>query len=251
MEPPKLYDIKDAARYLGVAASTLRYWEAEGLIRAERNSHNDYRQYTLHDLIDASDISFYRKLGVPVKALKDYPAMSLAALDSALLHSDQEAQKRISELEAMRKHLSYQRSLIAQVEKLKHLDMRPSTPTMQHLSVIDYDDPRAWTLLADESWRYGAVIAAQAPHVVQEAMVDAPLPHTETLWEYPVSETPPPYLECLLYIETSTEESNAEELFEKARQHNLEPTMVIGAYLLTATEEQNGRRQDYYRAWIF
>ena len=30
---PVLYDIKDAARYLGVAPSTLRYWEREGLVR--------------------------------------------------------------------------------------------------------------------------------------------------------------------------------------------------------------------------
>ena len=34
---PVLYDIKDAARYLGVSPSTLRYWEREGLVRAGRN----------------------------------------------------------------------------------------------------------------------------------------------------------------------------------------------------------------------
>ena len=66
---PVLYDIKDAARYLGVAPSTLRYWEREGLVRAGRNRGNDYRQYALHDLIDASEIAFYRRLGVPVREL--------------------------------------------------------------------------------------------------------------------------------------------------------------------------------------
>ena len=54
MAAPRLYDIKDAARYLGIAASTLRYWENEGLVQAGRNEANDYRQYSLHDLIEAS-----------------------------------------------------------------------------------------------------------------------------------------------------------------------------------------------------
>ena len=81
---PVLYDIKDAARYLGVAPSTLRYWEREGLVRAGRNRGNDYRQYALHDLIDASEIAFYRRLGVPVRELAGYRTLSARDLDDAL-----------------------------------------------------------------------------------------------------------------------------------------------------------------------
>ena len=80
---PVLYDIKDAARYLGVAPSTLRYWEREGLVRAGRNRGNDYRQYALHDLIDASEIAFYRRLGVPVRELLRSKEPEYAALDLA------------------------------------------------------------------------------------------------------------------------------------------------------------------------
>ena len=84
MTLPRLYDIKEAARYLGVASSTLRYWESEGLVQAGRGEANGYRQYSLHDLIEASEIAFYRKLGVPVKELRGYRALSARSLDEAL-----------------------------------------------------------------------------------------------------------------------------------------------------------------------
>ena len=47
MSSSRLYDIKDAARYLGIASSTLRYWESEGLVQSGRNDANGYRQYSL------------------------------------------------------------------------------------------------------------------------------------------------------------------------------------------------------------
>ena len=66
---PRYYDIKDAARCLGVAPSTLRYWESQGLVRASRDERNDYRRYALHDVLEAGEIAFYRQLGVPVRDL--------------------------------------------------------------------------------------------------------------------------------------------------------------------------------------
>ena len=100
MTLPRLYDIKEAARYLGVASSTLRYWESEGLVQAGRGEANGYRQYSLHDLIEASEIAFYRKLGVPVKELRGYRALSARSLDEALARTEDGVEQRIAELEA-------------------------------------------------------------------------------------------------------------------------------------------------------
>ena len=97
---PVLYDIKDAARYLGVSPSTLRYWEREGLVRAGRNRGNDYRQYALHDLIDASEIAFYRRLGVPVRELAGYRTLSARDLDDALDRTARDVEQRIADLQA-------------------------------------------------------------------------------------------------------------------------------------------------------
>ena len=155
---PVLYDIKDAARYLGVAPSTLRYWEREGLVRAGRNRGNDYRQYALHDLIDASEIAFYRRLGVPVRELAGYRTLSARDLDDALDRTARDVEQRIAELEAMRARLARQRALNARAEELEAAGMRPGAPGIARLDAIDYADPALWPLLVDEPWRFAVLV---------------------------------------------------------------------------------------------
>lgn len=168
----KHYDIKDAARYLDIAPSTLRYWESEGLVRSERNPENDYRQYSLHSLIDASEIAFYRQLGVPVKELKHYHAFTVEALDEALARTDEGIERRIAELTASRDRLAKQRALNAQAEALRSAGMRPRTPSIERLVAIEYDNPTHWMLLVDEPWRYGLFIDAADPDTALEGIVE-------------------------------------------------------------------------------
>ncbi|MFR3090893.1 MAG: MerR family transcriptional regulator [Eggerthella lenta] len=108
MTLPRLYDIKEAARYLGVASSTLRYWESE-VVQAGRGEANGYRQYSLHDLIEASEIAFYRKLGVPVKELRGYQRFRRAAW-TGLARTEDGVEQRIAELEATKARLARQRA---------------------------------------------------------------------------------------------------------------------------------------------
>ncbi|MGM7721518.1 MerR family transcriptional regulator [Metabacillus sp. Hm71] len=44
------YSIREAAEAIGVAKSTLRHWEKEGLIEPERDPENGYRKYTINDV---------------------------------------------------------------------------------------------------------------------------------------------------------------------------------------------------------
>ena len=173
MTLPRLYDIKEAARYLGVASSTLRYWESEGLVQAGRGEANGYRQYSLHDLIEASEIAFYRKLGVPVKELRGYRALSARSLDEALARTEDGVEQRIAELEATKARLARQRALNAKAEELRRAGMQPGSPAIGSLSAIDYDAAAPWKLLVEEPWRYGVVVFADKPDEVYESAVDA------------------------------------------------------------------------------
>ena len=171
MTLPRLYDIKEAARYLGVASSTLRYWESEGLVQAGRGEANGYRQYSLHDLIEASEIAFYRKLGVPVKELRGYRALSARSLDEALARTEDGVEQRIAELEATKARLARQRALNAKAEELRRAGMQPGSPAIGSLSAIDYDAAAPWKLLVEEPWRYGVVVFADKPDEVYESAV--------------------------------------------------------------------------------
>lgn len=283
MEEQFLYDIKNAARHLGIATSTLRYWESQGLVQAERNAANDYRQYSLHDLIVASEIAFYRRLGVPIKDLKRYKELSPRELDEALARTERDIEQRMRDLSAMQSRLAKQRSLNAQAKRLADLGMHEGTPSIRVLRPIDYRSSSSWQLLVEEPWRYSVVIDADKPDTVLEAIadegekprrpaekaraqsspaakhgpdqaiqssgsLDRASSDRDALWVMPEGEGETAYLECLLEVGSSLETSNAEALLDEARERGFSPTTVVGTYLLTATDSRG--RWDYHRAWI-
>lgn len=247
MNEQRSYDIKEAARHVGVPASTLRYWESKGLIRAGRNPENDYRRYSLHDLIEASEIAFYRKLNVPAKELESYPALSAHELDNALARTETDIEHRIAELEATRTRLAQQRALNAQAERLRNADMQPKAPRITTLHAVDHDSPELWKVLAEEPWRYGVFIDAVCPDEVKEAIVDAQTPAASPLWQRTRTDNARTCRECLLKLSPTLDAGNVESLFEQMQASGLEPICIVGSYLLTASEGKD--RWDYYHAW--
>lgn len=284
------YDIKDAAKHLGIAPSTLRYWENEGLVLPERNRENEYRQYSLHNLIDASEIAFYRQLGVPIKELKNYHGFTIGELDETLARTEESIDLRIAELAASRERLAKQRALNAQAEALRSFDMRPRTPGFQRIVAIEYDSPRHWILLVDEPWRYGLYIDASDPDTALEGLAEGSAAHADAdvrpettrvgnapakgpssggfanesasgepiapnepgsvLWEQREQGHRQPSLECLLRVAAHGSASNARELFSKASRRGVDPAAIVATYLVTGTETPGGPRWDYYHAWV-
>lgn len=250
MEPAKRYDIRDAARYLDVAPSTLRYWESEGLVRTERNPENDYRQYSLHSLIDASEIAFYRKLGVSVKELKGYHDLTIEALDDTLERTATDLARRIAELDSMKLQLEKQQELNAIAKDLAEHGARFSAPAVTQLRALDYRMPEIWQLLVSEPWRYGILVEAAHPETIVEALADTDLPDASPLWKKTPDTAHRPCLECLLRVSLDASESTASSLFEEARRQGIRPSRLVGSYLLSATEPSDDQRYDYYRAWF-
>ena len=151
-------------------------------MQAGRGEANGYRQYSLHDLIEASEIAFYRKLGVPVKELRGYRALSARSLDEALARTEDGVEQRIAELEATKARLARQRALNAKAEELRRAGMQPGSPAIGSLSAIDYDAAAPWKLLVEEPWRYGVVVFADKPDEVYESAVDAGAQDGAVLW---------------------------------------------------------------------
>lgn len=284
------YSIKDAAQHLGLTPSALRYWEREELVFPERNGANDYRRYSLYNLIEASEIAFYRQLGVPVKELKNYHALTIDALDETLARTEEDIERRIAELAVSRDRLAKQRALNAQAVALRSADMRPRMPNLDRLVAIEYGNPLHWMLLVDEPWRYGLFIDAADPDTALEGLAEGPTTHVDEsarlesmlgkstsakspspdntagksmpdtpalpskpipfLWEQRKRGRCQPSLECLLRIATHGSASNAQGLLAEASRRGMDPAAIVATYLVTGTEIPGGPRWDYYHAWV-
>lgn len=157
MNEQRRYDIRDAARLLGVAPSTLRYWEDQGIIRAERDPASRYRKYGLSALVDASEIVLFRSMGVPVKDLADYQRCTVGELDALLAETERGIDARLHELEAARAKIDEQRALCACAQELAQAGMRPGEPPFSQLLAVESDEQ--WFSLIFDVDRYAVYIA--------------------------------------------------------------------------------------------
>lgn len=247
MDSKDRFTIKEASRLIGVEASTLRYWDNEGLIRVDRDAENEYRQFSIHALIEASEIAFYRTLGVPIKTLKNYHDLSVKAFEGILDETQRKTKDQIKELEGVLARLESQQKLNDIALELEGRALRPGAPSMRNLYLLDYKARDQWELLTQDPQYYGIFIDRNDPQTIIETIADpTPEPREEPLWSR-TKASAVSYLESLLKIDVDTDESNAEALFTHALEHHPNPRCIIGNYLVTAMGE---KRWDYYHAWI-
>lgn len=103
----KKYSLDQISKLLNIPKSTLRYWEAEGLIKSQRNEENDYREYTHEDLVIICDIVFYRSLNIPIKRLKNIYNISLYDNFQYLKYSHEKLQSEIDRLSDIKINLEH------------------------------------------------------------------------------------------------------------------------------------------------
>ena len=63
------FQIGEIARFFDIPASTLRYWENKGVLHPGKKAENQYREYTIEDLMTISDVIFYKNLGLQLKEI--------------------------------------------------------------------------------------------------------------------------------------------------------------------------------------
>ena len=65
----RIFHIGEISRFFQIPASTLRYWEETGILSPRKGAWNNYREYTVADLMTISDILFYKNLGLSLKQI--------------------------------------------------------------------------------------------------------------------------------------------------------------------------------------
>lgn len=77
-----LYTVGEMAKQLGVAPSTLRYYDKEGLLPFVERSGGGMRMFKEEDFQWLKIISCLKKTGMPLCDIKEYIEMSLAGDDT-------------------------------------------------------------------------------------------------------------------------------------------------------------------------
>jgi len=107
------YRISQLAEHVGVPATTLRYYETQGLLPAQRTA-SGYRTYDDHDVERVRFIATAKELGLPLTRIRDLLAVWQGGMCRDVrvrllpLIADQidDLDKRIEDLRTLRRHLT-------------------------------------------------------------------------------------------------------------------------------------------------
>jgi len=100
-EHKKLLTIKEFSELTGIRESTLRYWDRIGLFQsAMRHEDNNYRFYTLEQVVSVNFVSVLSRLKLPLKMIADIsgPARSPGGVISLLEQQEFEIDKEVLRL---------------------------------------------------------------------------------------------------------------------------------------------------------
>ena len=62
------FQIGEISHFFDIPASTLRYWEEMQVLSPNKGETSHYREYAVEDLMTISDVIFYKKSRISVKA---------------------------------------------------------------------------------------------------------------------------------------------------------------------------------------
>ncbi len=93
--------IKEVEQRVGMKRANIRYYEKEGLLKApERNSENNYREYTEDDIIQLQKIKVLRILGIAPEEIKLLSAEKVS-MEEVISRRTEQLQREIKESQGL------------------------------------------------------------------------------------------------------------------------------------------------------
>ena len=122
-------NIKEVEKQTGIKKANIRYYEDAGLITAERNSVNNYREYSSEDIEFLKKVRLLRALDISIPDIK--------RLHSGSVSLDQVLAARLEKLEQEKERLDTVGTLCRRLQE-EHTDF-------ENLDVSIADNDRLWT----------------------------------------------------------------------------------------------------------
>lgn len=244
---PEILRFSDVAKMLEIPASTLRYWDKEGLVRFERRLNNDYRQVSRNTLMTLLDVLDYRNMGISIEQIKQTPHMQLADLQALLGENEQALRENMRRMEETLAKIRIKTQALQRVQTLSAaaperiraqmpaiyaVDLNNAAEIKQYLVPMQAVD----VLMLGENAEWRAGLWAQRHRAAQDEQL---LRSADA--------APMPYLHGLLCFGRDGRH-NLKALLEWADADG-EAAHVIAQYLCTARHADYGLC-DYHECWI-
>ncbi len=132
--------IKEVEKETGLTAKAIRLYESKGLLTVERNTGNDYRDYSQEDVKRLKTIAVLRKLEIPIAEIREW-ADGKSSLSELLHRAAYEARQE--------ENIAQGRKLMVE-ELLKVLETEPEKSLPD--AIAQAEDLRERYRALDEAW---------------------------------------------------------------------------------------------------
>lgn len=243
------FQIGEISRFFGVPASTLRYWEDMGVLNPLKDRENNYREYTIEDLMTISDVIFYKNLGLQLKQIR---GMESATPEQ---HSHLFMEK-LSELEQQQKLLRQRmeklRCHMKAIQMMDELRQNPyqetdiDTDCIVSFDLIERDKLRQYI---DDPYLYSRVQHSDHPEKEQRGLtisagLKAQFSNAQILWEKQGNR----YITFLMKEEITDGFPNDLQKHLLYIQSSHKTGVMISRFLLCAQED--GKAYDFYKTFV-
>lgn len=230
-----------------IPASTLRFWEKEGLISPGRNSENDYREYNLErSFVEIGDTNFYRGIGMSISEIKRIKSYDIESLKAAFVTSCNEIEKKIA---TYAKRLAVTKEKIALIGEIQNApeELVPAEIPFDKAIICDrgnkehicryLDDPNCFVTVGK--------IGNGLQNDLNCIAVEADFPG-EAAFVNSRKKT------CLLsYFRSATHDTrnnNFDKLLNKLSEQGIACERYVTQFIISVCED--GVQYDYYKVWF-
>lgn len=250
MEKQKRYSIKEISALLDLPKATIRYWDQEGLIAPLRNTRNGYREFTLAEAMDLSNISFYRSIDIPMKEIRQMLHSPIGMQKDLLQAAGGRLLVKQQQLKQQADRIQMQLQALSELQRLREHPFGTSEPVFFAVTSFCEEKEAHWKRLIEKPGSFALVFAEGDDFDYQYGIgyeaCEEPPADEKLLWRSNKRD----YVEDLLIADNRDERKNnlsgrRRLLWEQGRKSQA----VIAQYLTSGTGER-GELLDYYRMWI-
>ena len=244
-----VFQIGEISKFFDIPASTLRFWEESGVLIPEKNPENQYRVYTVSDLMTISDILFYKSLGIPLKQIRAMEQMGIQShQDICQQQMETLRQQQIALEQRMEKLRYHMKALdtICQLQQNPYEEVEIDTDCIVPFELIEIEKLKQYI---NNPYLYSRV--QHSSHIEQEHRglsityrQKEQENYQNTLWE----KGPSRYVVCLMKEEIAPGYPNDLSEHLAAVQKKYQTGYVISRFLACAQE--NGKTYDFYKTYI-
>lgn len=241
------YHISEIARFFGLAPSTLRYWEEQGLLSTGRDAESSYREYQDKDLMTISDIIFYKNLGLPLKQIKQMEEKQSRDHLALLKDKENDLDRQMQALQLQKQRVKKRIAALEELERLRQEPFQEAEIDTDCIVSFGLKEQNKLAAYIADPYLYSRVQRADNLHTEARGLT---IPKQlaadfsgQVLWE----KKPGKYLAFLLKEEVAPGFPN--NLQAELRQLPCQPSGWIISRFLDCGEE-DGRVYDYYKTFV-